>query len=69
MVLRRAAGFLSNLPEKMGFNDGGIAVKKRRHSSNTSNDIAEEKLFLSPPIIKKRRIQGRKPIERMRDDA
>lgn len=61
-ALRRAADYLSNLPGKI--------VKRRRHSSGSANSSSEsfnttrDSKSLSPQS-KKRRIQGRKPIDRM----
>lgn len=72
MVLRRAAGFLGKNSKNT---DDENVLKRRRESSSTSSEKFEELLEdlddkqISSPKMKKRRIQGRKPIERMRNDS
>jgi hypothetical protein len=68
MVLRRrAAGLFGGLTSK-STEDESI-LKRRRESSSTSSEKFEEidDMHTSSPKMKKRRIQGRKPIERMRN--
>jgi hypothetical protein len=69
MVLRRRAAGLLGIASKS--TDDENALKRRRDTSSTSSEKFEEidDLHTSSPMVKKRRIQGRKPIERMRNDS
>lgn len=64
MAIRRAADYISTLPGK----GANFVAKRRRHSSGSNSsgsfNTTKDSLSLSP-LNKKRRIQCRKPIQRM----